>query len=44
MANKCHQKHKGRLRQKARERYQNLSEEETERKQKNRLKQIPKFY
>ena len=32
MVNKCYQKHKEKLREKARERYQNISEEEKQKR------------
>ena len=42
MINKFYQKHKEKLRKEARERYQNLSEEEKEKKGEKGLRQISK--
>ena len=44
MVNKYYQKHKERLRKEARERYQNLSEEEKVEKGKKSSRKISKFY
>ena len=44
MVNKFYQKHKEKLRKEARERYQNLSEEEKEKKVKKGPRQIPKSF
>ena len=44
MLNKYYQKHKERLQEKARERYQNLSEEEKDKRREKGLRKISKFY
>ena len=44
MLNKYYQKHKERLQKKARERYQNLSEEEKDKRREKGLRKISKFY
>ena len=43
MVNKCYRKHKERLQKEARERYQNLSEEETDRKSKKARERYQNF-
>ena len=43
MTNNYDQKHKERLRKEARERYQNLSEEEKDKRRKKSLRNITKF-
>ena len=44
MVNKYYHKHKERLQKEARERYQNLSEEEKDKRQKKGLRKISTFY
>ena len=44
MVNRYYQKHKKKLRKEARGRYQNLSEEEKEKKAKHGPRQIPKSF
>ena len=44
MVNKYYQKHKERLRKEVRERYQNLSEEEKDKRRKKAQENISKFY
>ena len=44
MLNKYYQKHKERLQKKASERYQNVSEEEKDKRREKGLRKISKFY